>query len=89
MPEPRTPTEFFNSPHPAPASSSLAELVSQLDAAELALRRAADLCPGDPAMAAGLIARADWCHAQLNTARTRLNHRLVRREGDNPRRSIP
>lgn len=89
MPEPRTPDGLARSPHPALASSPLAELVSQLDAAELALRRAADLCPGDPAMAAGLIARADWCHAQLNTARTRLNHRLVRREGDNPRRSNP
>ena len=79
---PRNPTPTLN---PAMARTPLAELVSQLDAAELALRRSADLCPGDPAMAAGLIARADWCHAQLNTAQTRLNHCLVRREGDNRR----
>lgn len=66
-------------------TNPLQELVAQLGSAEQTLRCAASLCPGDVAMQAGLLQRADWLHAQFNTALTRAQHGLTRRQGDNPR----
>jgi hypothetical protein len=60
----------------------LQDLADQLAMAQVALRAAAALCPGNEAMQAGLLERAAWCRDQFWTTRHRLANGLMRRAHD-------
>lgn len=70
-----------------PDTQALRELAAQLYRAELALRTAVLLCPGDVGLAAGLLDRADWCRVQQHNTTRRLVPCTARRTDDQQRRS--